>query len=711
MTIYKNYVGKVFLLFFLSYSFVCSATFNKGFIPSRITGKVDVVNLTDNTIEKGKITVGNGPNSTIFSPDGTKVLVSNWSSHTVSVIDTSTDAVIATVDLIATPWPEGGTFNKDGTKAYIAASRQNYIDIINMNTYRRTGYVVVDSKPKDIVRIKDHIYVSNSGSNTVSKIDLSNDSVVQTINTVSNPGNLITNSEQTKLYIASAGENRLQIYDVSTNTSEYIEIKKGYDTSILLNLEITEDGKILYGVNDQYLVKIDLVNKVVAEMKYLGASDGCLSVNLKDKYLYLVCHHSDELVLVDKDTLNVHSTIATSDTPQVSSGLFPKTAQIVENSTPTTYTITYNGNGNTGGSVPADQTKTEDINLTLSTNSGSLTKTNFTFVGWNTLADGSGTDYGVESKYVNNSDITLYAKWTNLVTYTVTFDVDGGSAVSSLDIVSGNTATKPTDPTKTNATFEGWYSDSGLTSSFDFTTAISGDITLYAKWTSTAVLHEKIIDGKKIEAISNLGTTATSVDGDGGVTTSGVTTNSDSKTISVEVKTKNSGEAVHKLEIQTDNVTAEAISKIIGAKTVIATDGSIETNATKDGTVFSVKANTDGTAEHKVVRNGKTTLAKSQIHGESNTTIQSDGSVKTIAKSNTVTLNGYTVKVEILTAADGTTISKYVLINTATNRNINDNPTVDSSTPLEEGNMVNVRESGSEMYIDANTVLIDKIKF
>lgn len=76
-------------------------------------------------------------------------------------------------------------------------------------------------------------------------------------------------------------------------------------------------------------------------------------------------------------------------------------------------------------------------------------------------------------------------------TYTVTFDSNGGSDVSSQSLRYGATATKPADPTKTvttttKYTFADWYSDSGLTTSFSFDTAIKEDITLYAKWTEAA---------------------------------------------------------------------------------------------------------------------------------------------------------------------------------------------------------------------------------
>lgn len=68
-------------------------------------------------------------------------------------------------------------------------------------------------------------------------------------------------------------------------------------------------------------------------------------------------------------------------------------------------------------------------------------------------------------------------------TYTVTFDVDGGSAVESQQVESGGRATEPTDPTKTGFTFGGWFADSGRTAAWDFdNSTVLADTTIYAKW-------------------------------------------------------------------------------------------------------------------------------------------------------------------------------------------------------------------------------------
>lgn len=79
-----------------------------------------------------------------------------------------------------------------------------------------------------------------------------------------------------------------------------------------------------------------------------------------------------------------------------------------------TYTVTYDGNGNTGGSVPVDGSSPYDENDTVTVlgNTGSLVKTGYTFDGWNTAADGSGTDYAPAATFqMPASNTTLYAQW------------------------------------------------------------------------------------------------------------------------------------------------------------------------------------------------------------------------------------------------------------------------------------------------------------
>lgn len=73
-----------------------------------------------------------------------------------------------------------------------------------------------------------------------------------------------------------------------------------------------------------------------------------------------------------------------------------------------TYAVSFEGNENTGGSTP-DQTKVYGTALAISQNG--FTRTNYSFLYWNTAADGSGDTYEAGATYNENAPLTLYAIW------------------------------------------------------------------------------------------------------------------------------------------------------------------------------------------------------------------------------------------------------------------------------------------------------------
>ncbi|MGA0802958.1 MAG: InlB B-repeat-containing protein, partial [Ilumatobacteraceae bacterium] len=149
------------------------------------------------------------------------------------------------------------------------------------------------------------------------------------------------------------------------------------------------------------------------------------------------------------------------------------------------YVVSFDGNGSTGGSVPSDQTKTHGVDLTVASNSGSLVREGFTFVGWNSQADGDGTAYAEGATYTTDVGLTLYAQWTG-DPLTVTYDAQGGSAVSDgLSVSGGSVAEAPDTPIRAGFTFVGWFvaSIGGAAVSFPYPHGQNADFTLYAQWT------------------------------------------------------------------------------------------------------------------------------------------------------------------------------------------------------------------------------------
>jgi uncharacterized repeat protein (TIGR02543 family) len=151
----------------------------------------------------------------------------------------------------------------------------------------------------------------------------------------------------------------------------------------------------------------------------------------------------------------------------------------------TGYTVSFNSNG--GSAVPS---QIVDSGGTAN-RPADPTRSLYTFDDWYSNT-GLTTVYDFSTPVTG--DITLYAKW-NPVGYTVSFNSNGGSAVPSQPVDSGGTATRPADPTRSGYAFDDWYSNTGLTTVYDFTTPVTSDITLHAKWNPRLVAMEWIQGG------------------------------------------------------------------------------------------------------------------------------------------------------------------------------------------------------------------------
>ncbi|NLK12617.1 MAG: InlB B-repeat-containing protein, partial [Candidatus Phytoplasma sp.] len=88
--------------------------------------------------------------------------------------------------------------------------------------------------------------------------------------------------------------------------------------------------------------------------------------------------------------------------------------------------------------------------------------------------------------------LTLIGCQEKDIKYTVTFDSNGGSLVSPIEVKKGDKVGKPDDPTKENYDFENWYEDVELQKKWEFETrAVESNLTLYAKWTKKTSVNDE----------------------------------------------------------------------------------------------------------------------------------------------------------------------------------------------------------------------------
>lgn len=113
---------------------------------------------------------------------------------------------------------------------------------------------------------------------------------------------------------------------------------------------------------------------------------------------------------------------------------------------------------------------------------GKLSEEGYTFIGWYT-DDTYDTEFDFTQPITGNT--TVYAKWT-ANDYEVRFITEHGNAPASQNVPYNKTATNPGELTAEGYTFIGWYTDHTCTTEFNFSTPITGDTKVYAKWEKNA---------------------------------------------------------------------------------------------------------------------------------------------------------------------------------------------------------------------------------
>lgn len=154
------------------------------------------------------------------------------------------------------------------------------------------------------------------------------------------------------------------------------------------------------------------------------------------------------------------------------------------------YTVKYNSNNGIGSM--GDQTLIYDQAVNLTANA--FSRTGYTFAGWNTKADGTGTSYADKASVKNlatGGTITLYAQWT-ANKYTVKFNGNGADELStaSKEVTYNSTYGELPNSIRAGYNFIGWYTqpEGGVAITPDTKVAITDTQTLYAQWSQVKFL-------------------------------------------------------------------------------------------------------------------------------------------------------------------------------------------------------------------------------
>jgi YVTN family beta-propeller protein len=197
------------------------------YIPNNMDNTVSVIDTQTNTVT-ATISVGPGPDGAAVNPAGTRVYVTNagmlrpdietgYYGSSVSVIDTAKNAVIATVPVGGGAY--GVAVNPSGTRIYVASLAANTVSVIDASTNNVTATIKVEGTPYGVAVNPSgtRIYVTNVADKTVTVINAVTNRVVATVHVGVNPWDIAVNLAGTRIYVANQASYNVSVIDAKTN--------------------------------------------------------------------------------------------------------------------------------------------------------------------------------------------------------------------------------------------------------------------------------------------------------------------------------------------------------------------------------------------------------------------------------------------------------------------------------------------------------------
>ena len=224
------------------------------------------------------IDVGTGPRFLAVTPDGTRVLVANYgrlnpdfdhqtegAGSTVSVIDTTTDSVVAEIEVGQRPFAIAFTSGGNGGKAYVAnydcespcgtAASPGTVSVIDMARLDTPAVPIQlahggaqGSAPMAIAVVGNahRAFVVNRESNNVAVIDTTNNQVVGMIDVGQRPSGITMSPKQDKVFVTNSEDNNVVFIDVSSASIEGSPVSVGQGP---MGIVVDKEGKYLFVAN------------------------------------------------------------------------------------------------------------------------------------------------------------------------------------------------------------------------------------------------------------------------------------------------------------------------------------------------------------------------------------------------------------------------------------------------------------------------------
>ena len=247
-----------------------------------------------------------------------RAYVANFGSDSVSVIDTSSNAVVATVTV--GDQPQGVAITPDGQSAYVAMCGGD-VWVLDTSTNKVATKVVVGGCPTGVAITPDgkHAYVTKDNANAVAVLDTSSNTVVATVAVGPAPGGVAITPDGKHAYVTNVGtgSGTVSVIDTSSNT---VTATVNLGNAGPVGVVITPDGTRAYVKNGlpSVLVVNTSSNTVVATVALTGGNDASpvgVAISPDGTRVYVTRFSSNSVAVIDTSSNSVVATIGVGGFP------------------------------------------------------------------------------------------------------------------------------------------------------------------------------------------------------------------------------------------------------------------------------------------------------------------------------------------------------------------------------------------------------------
>jgi uncharacterized protein (TIGR03437 family) len=379
------------------------------------SNNLSVIDTSSNTLV-ATVPLGTQPNSVALMPDGSRAYVTNGGGD-VWVLSTSTNAVLAKV--VVGGYPTGIAITPDGTRAYVTKANANAVAVIDTSSNTVIATMNAGTAPGGVAITPDgkHAYVASIGTNSVLVIDTSSNAVTATVGLGNvGPVGVAITPDGSRVYVLDAGGN-LTVIGTSSNSVAATVTLPGNEISPF-GVAISPDGTRAYVTRfaANTIAVIDTSSNTVIAMVPLGAFPNGLAVTPDGKHVYVTTSVDatgegfGNVSVIDTSTNTVVAKVVVGVTPY---GLAIKTGGggfACTNTTPPSITSIDSASGYGGYSYFASGSWLEikgsnladpsDPRLKAATNPGQWTASDFSGSNAPTVLDGISVSVNGKPAYI-----------------------------------------------------------------------------------------------------------------------------------------------------------------------------------------------------------------------------------------------------------------------------------------------------------------------